>query len=342
MRLEPSAVTRKLIGAGLAVMEATTGDDLNAHFETLSYALTGSQERLGQAVVHLEEWKDWRANYEGLNQSALHSNRCGVPGGLECVASRAYIRSTARRIRCPISNRVGSRRQLHAPNRYDRATAVEPRAPIKDRSHRSSGSGRRSRSSRSQRAPRVAGDRLPASVLDAALLHGGGPAPERAVSPLRRTVVLVTEKIQLVVQGDDFGMCHAVNEGVTRAFADGILTQSSTMVACPWFYEAAHLGKELGIPLGIHRRSPRVGQLLWPPITAAPADGETAVPSHVERRRTAWRSTRHRRTDRQADRFLPPVSNHDFACTWGSSRGRVPQVSKRYGVPFLYRDSRPR
>jgi hypothetical protein len=86
MRLEPNAAARKLLGAGMAVMEATTGDDVNAHFETLSYALTGSQERLAKAVTHLREWRAWRAQYEGLDQSKLNSDRCDIPGGLTCIA----------------------------------------------------------------------------------------------------------------------------------------------------------------------------------------------------------------------------------------------------------------
>jgi hypothetical protein len=57
---------------------------------------------------------------------------------------------------------------------------------------------------------------------------------------------------RLVVQSDDFGMCHAVNDGVVRAFQDGILTQASMMVACPWFPEAARLTREHGIPVGTH------------------------------------------------------------------------------------------
>ena len=49
--------------------------------------------------------------------------------------------------------------------------------------------------------------------------------------------------IDLVVQSDDFGMCHAVNVGIVRAFTEGILTQVSTMVPCPWFDEAAELAR---------------------------------------------------------------------------------------------------
>jgi hypothetical protein len=58
--------------------------------------------------------------------------------------------------------------------------------------------------------------------------------------------------VKLVVQSDDFGMCHAGNAGVVEAFTNGILTQASVMVPCPWFREAARLAREHGIPVGPH------------------------------------------------------------------------------------------
>ena len=36
-------------------------------------------------------------------------------------------------------------------------------------------------------------------------------------------------EIQFVVQGDDLGMCHAVNEGIQFAFEQGIVTQVTAM-----------------------------------------------------------------------------------------------------------------
>lgn len=62
----------------------------------------------------------------------------------------------------------------------------------------------------------------------------------------------MSAEVVLVVQSDDFGMCHAVNEGVVRAFEEGILTQASAMAPCPWFDEAAALAKLVGIPVGMH------------------------------------------------------------------------------------------
>lgn len=58
--------------------------------------------------------------------------------------------------------------------------------------------------------------------------------------------------IRLIVQADDFGMCHAVNEGIVRAFTEGIVTQTAIMAPCPWFDEAAGLARTHAIPVGLH------------------------------------------------------------------------------------------
>ena len=74
--------------------------------------------------------------------------------------------------------------------------------------------------------------------------------------------------IELIVQGDDFGMCHAVNEGITRAFLEGVLTQSSVMAACPWVDEALALAGAYSIPLGLHQTLTCDWEnLRWGPIT---------------------------------------------------------------------------
>ena len=74
--------------------------------------------------------------------------------------------------------------------------------------------------------------------------------------------------IELVVQCDDFGMCHAGNEGAVVAFNEGILTQASVMVPCPWFREAALLAKEYAIPVGVHLTATAEWDYLrWGPLT---------------------------------------------------------------------------
>src|SRR5580693_1252432 len=58
---------------------------------------------------------------------------------------------------------------------------------------------------------------------------------------------------RLIVNADDFGLSHSVNEAVIRAHCEGILTSASLMVNEPGFDEAVKLAKEnpkLGV--GLH------------------------------------------------------------------------------------------
>ena len=75
-------------------------------------------------------------------------------------------------------------------------------------------------------------------------------------------------EIKLIVRADDFGMCHAVNEGIVKAFTQGIVTQASVMVPCPWFTEAAALARVHTIPVGIHQTlTCEWDYLRWRPLT---------------------------------------------------------------------------
>jgi chitin disaccharide deacetylase len=78
--------------------------------------------------------------------------------------------------------------------------------------------------------------------------------------------------VRLIVRADDFGMCHSVNEGIVQAFTEGIVTQASVMVPCPWFTEAAALARTHGIPAGIHQTLTCEWDFLrWRPLTSGPS-----------------------------------------------------------------------
>jgi predicted glycoside hydrolase/deacetylase ChbG (UPF0249 family) len=57
----------------------------------------------------------------------------------------------------------------------------------------------------------------------------------------------------LIINADDFGMCHAINAATLRAFETGIVSSTSLMVPCPWAPHAMQLLKEHpGIPFAVH------------------------------------------------------------------------------------------
>lgn len=57
----------------------------------------------------------------------------------------------------------------------------------------------------------------------------------------------------LIVNADDFGMCHAVNEAIIAALREGVVRSTSLMVPCPWYLHAAHfLADHSEISFGVH------------------------------------------------------------------------------------------
>jgi predicted glycoside hydrolase/deacetylase ChbG (UPF0249 family) len=84
----------------------------------------------------------------------------------------------------------------------------------------------------------------------------------------------------LIVNADDFGMCHAVNEAVIRTLGKGVLRSTTLMVPCPWALHAMHfLGEHPEIPFGVHLTALSDGvDYRWGPVTPL-----EKVPSLVDR-----------------------------------------------------------
>jgi hypothetical protein len=80
LRTVPEATTREVLRRHFAIVDETTRDDLNAHFETLTYAMTGETWRLDEAAAHLAEWIDYRntADDPAWQAKALRT-RCRPP-----------------------------------------------------------------------------------------------------------------------------------------------------------------------------------------------------------------------------------------------------------------------
>jgi chitin disaccharide deacetylase len=156
--------------------------------------------------------------------------------------------------------------------------------------------------------------------------------------------VSAPDRTCLVVRGDDFGMCHAVNAGIKRAFTEGIVTTASTMTPCPWFCEAAKVAKEIGIPIGVHQTlTCEWDYFRWRPLTdglsLAEADG--TFWSSIE---LAKQHVQHKEVVRellaQVDRFRAVGVGLDYLDHHMGSvlPAAYVEVSARSGVPFLYSD----
>ena len=84
----------------------------------------------------------------------------------------------------------------------------------------------------------------------------------------------------LIINADDFGMCHAVNEAVIQAFKDGVISSCTLMVPCPWSLHAVKLLQATPeMPFGVHLTV--IGEhpdYRWGPLTC-----REGVPSLIDK-----------------------------------------------------------
>jgi hypothetical protein len=83
-----SGAERDLFARSFAVMDTTTRDDVNAHFEAIAFSITGEQARLDDAITHLQQWRDYRRTTTGTGASITNSTRCGTE--ITCVPGDQY------------------------------------------------------------------------------------------------------------------------------------------------------------------------------------------------------------------------------------------------------------
>ncbi|HYA44617.1 MAG TPA: ChbG/HpnK family deacetylase, partial [Acidimicrobiales bacterium] len=79
----------------------------------------------------------------------------------------------------------------------------------------------------------------------------------------------------LIVNADDFGMCHDENEATIEGLTRGPFTSSTILVTCPWFEEAADFARNrVGADLGVHLTLTSE----WERYKWGPVLGKKAVP----------------------------------------------------------------
>ena len=83
----------------------------------------------------------------------------------------------------------------------------------------------------------------------------------------------------LIINADDFGMCHATNAAIFRSLTEGVICSTTLMVPCPWASDAMRLLTENpSISFGVHLTV--IGDTInyrWKPVTC-----RDKVPSLVD------------------------------------------------------------
>jgi predicted glycoside hydrolase/deacetylase ChbG (UPF0249 family) len=74
----------------------------------------------------------------------------------------------------------------------------------------------------------------------------------------------------LIINADDFGMCHATNAAIFRTLTEGVARSTTLMVPCPWALHAMHwLQTNPDVAFGIHLTAICDGaDYRWGPLTA--------------------------------------------------------------------------
>src|SRR5690554_1928848 len=89
------------------------------------------------------------------------------------------------------------------------------------------------------------------------------------VSETNRRLGYPADARLLIINADDFGMCHATNAAIWRALTEGVACSTTLMVPCPWALHAMRLLRENpAIPFGVHLTALCDGpDYRWGPLT---------------------------------------------------------------------------
>ena len=83
----------------------------------------------------------------------------------------------------------------------------------------------------------------------------------------------------LIVNADDFGMCHAENVATMEGLDSGAFCSSTVMVPCPWFEDAAaYARRRPDVDIGVHITHTSE----WETYKWGPLCGRSAAPSMVD------------------------------------------------------------
>lgn len=117
----------------------------------------------------------------------------------------------------------------------------------------------------------------------------------------------------LIINADDFGMCHAVNAAVIHALIHGVLRSTTLMVPCPWALHAMHfLAAHPDIAFGVHLTA--ISE--WADYRWGPVSSREQVPSLLDQDRYFY-------TFEHMPTFFAQVKEEHLEMEW---RGQIEAV----------------
>ena len=156
----------------------------------------------------------------------------------------------------------------------------------------------------------------------------------------------------LIINADDFGMCHAHNVATFDLLKRGAITSSTIMACCPWAYEAAKFARENPqFAIGVHlTNTSEWGTYRWAPVTGAQSlkDAEGFMPRDCnEFAQNADAGDARAELTAQIERlkswsFQPSHADNHMGSMYGIHNGRfellstVLEVAAQYGLPFRF------
>lgn len=145
----------------------------------------------------------------------------------------------------------------------------------------------------------------------------------------------MTSQRQLIVNADDFGQSHGVNQGVIEAHERGIVTSASLMVRWPAAAEAGDYARtHARLSVGLHFD---LGEWVylnetWAPLyEVVPSDDLTAVTDEVSRQLETFRDL--------VGRDPTHIDSHQHVHRSEPVRSLLTEVARNLGVPL--RDCSP-
>lgn len=171
-----------------------------------------------------------------------------------------------------------------------------------------------------------------------------------ALSDLTERLGFAPETRAIILNADDFGMCHAANSAITDLLAAGRIDSTTVMVPCAWSPEAlAFAADNAGLDVGVHLvLTSEWSRYRWRPLTGGATslvDGAGFFPSDVlalEQRATlddvAAELAAQLRAALDAGVDVTHLDNH-MGSVYGLATGRdflrpVLELAARHGLPF--------